>query len=123
MPFPATRRPPCAPHAALLWANGQATTSTIDLLLTPDTTLPPTLGKLAAAATASRIAQGYRLAEANSFYNGGAPNVSDAFGSALWAIDFLFTNAANGSSGVNFHGGGQGTGYTPIADDGTTSWA
>ena len=43
--------------------------------------------------------------------------MSDAFGTALWAIDFLFTNAQNGSTGANFHGGGDGTGYTPIADD------
>jgi hypothetical protein len=100
-------------------ANGQVPTSTIDLLLQPDPNLPPTLQSLKTAASANKISGAYRLAEANSFYNGGAPNVSDAFGTALWAIDFLFTNAANGSSGVNFHGGGQGSGYTPIADDGT----
>jgi hypothetical protein len=58
------------------------------------------------------------MAEANSFYNGGAPNVSDAYGTALWAIDFLLLNAQNASAGVNFHGGGNGTGYTPIADSG-----
>ena len=97
--------------------DGQLSTSTIDLLLTPDPNLPGTLQALKQSATT--IPGGYRLAEANSFYNGGAPNVSDAYGTALWAIDFLFTNALNGSSGVNFHGGGNGTGYTPIADDGT----
>ncbi len=42
--------------------------------------------------------------------------MSDGYGTALWAIDFLFINAQNGSSGVNFHGGGDGTGYTPIAN-------
>lgn len=98
-------------------ANGQLATSTIDLLLTPDTALPSTLQALQKAS--ATLPRGYRLAEANSFYNGGAPNVSDAYGTALWAIDFLFTNALNGSAGVNFHGGGNGTGYTPIADDGT----
>ncbi|MGA2140866.1 MAG: heparinase [Brevinematales bacterium] len=59
----------------------------------------------------------YRIAEANSYYNGGAPGVSDNFGSALWALEFCFTLAQNGSSGVNFHGGGSGTGYTPIANN------
>ncbi|WLT31901.1 hypothetical protein [Geothrix sp. PMB-07] len=98
-------------------ANGQLATSTIDLLLTPDPALPTTLQALQKAS--ATLPRGFRLAEANSFYNGGAPNVSDAFGTALWAIDFLFTNALNGSAGVNFHGGGNGTGYTPIADDGT----
>jgi hypothetical protein len=98
-------------------ANGQLPTSTIDLLLTPDPSLSGTLQGLQKAS--ANLPRGYRLAEANSFYNGGAPNVSDAYGTALWAIDFLFTNALNGSAGVNFHGGGNGTGYTPIADDGT----
>jgi hypothetical protein len=99
-------------------ANGQLATSTIDFLLTPDTDLPKELAALSAAATTNKVQSQYRLAECNSFYNGGAPNVSDAFGTALWAIDFLFTNAENGSTGVNFHGGGNGTGYTPIADTG-----
>jgi hypothetical protein len=98
-------------------ANGQLATSTIDLLLTPDPALPGILQALQKASAG--IPGGFRLAEANSFYYGGAPNVSDAHGTALWAIDFLFTNALNGSAGVNFHGGGSGTGYTPIADDGT----
>lgn len=98
-------------------ADGQLVTSTVDLLLSPDPNLPGILQALKQSAAATP--GGYRLAEANSFYNGGAPNVSDAYGTALWAIDFLFTNALNGSSGVNFHGGGNSTGYTPIADDGT----
>ena len=63
---------------------------------------------------------GFRMAECGSFYNGGAPNVSDAYGAALWTLDFMFALATNGCQGVNFHGGGDGTGYTPIADNGTT---
>ena len=47
--------------------------------------------------------RGYRLSECNSFYNGGASGVSDAYGTALWAIDFLFLNAQYGSAGTNFH--------------------
>jgi hypothetical protein len=99
-------------------ANGQNATSTIPFLLAGDPNLPGELAQLQAAASTNRIANGYRIAEANSFYNGGAPNVSDAYGTALWAIDFLLLNAQNGSAGVNFHGGGNGTGYTPIADSG-----
>ena len=97
-------------------ANGQLATSTIDFLLTPDTALPTELAALSVAAATNDIADGYRLAECNSFYNGGAPGISDAYGTALWAIDFLFTNAEHGSTGVNFHGGGDAAGYTPIAD-------
>jgi hypothetical protein len=99
-------------------ANGQNAGSTIPFLLAGDPNLPGELAQLQAAANANHIAGGYRIAEANSFYNGGAPNVSDAYGTALWAIDFLLLNAQNGSAGVNFHGGGNGTGYTPIADSG-----
>ncbi len=97
-------------------ANGQSDASTIDFLLQPHPALVTDLQTLADAATSTAIADGYRLSECNSFYNGGAPDISDAFGTALWAIDFLFTNAQYGSTGVNFHGGGNGTGYTPIAD-------
>ncbi len=97
-------------------ANGQSDASTIDFLLQPHPALATDLQALADAAASTAIADGYRLSECNSFYNGGAPNISDAFGTALWAIDFLFTNAEYGSTGANFHGGGNGTGYTPIAD-------
>ena len=58
------------------------------------------------------------MAECNSFYNGGASGVSDSYASALWVIDYLFDCALGGAVGVNFHGGGNGTGYTPIADSG-----
>jgi hypothetical protein len=97
-------------------ANGQLATSTIDLLLSPDSTLVTELQALQTAATTNAIPNRYRISECNSFYNGGAPGISDAYGTALWAIDFLFTNAQYGSTGANFHGGGDGTGYTPIAD-------
>jgi hypothetical protein len=102
-------------------ANGQLATSTMDLLLTPDPSLPAELAAMQAAASSNQISSGYRLSEANSFYNGGAPGISDGFGTSLWAINFLFTNAWAGSAGVNFHGGGDGPGYTPIADNGSAA--
>jgi len=43
--------------------------------------------------------------------------VSDAYGTALWLLDFLFINAENGSSGVNLHGGWT-VPYSPIYDNG-----
>jgi hypothetical protein len=73
-----------------------------------------------AAATTANLPLGFRMDECGSYYNGGAPNVSDAYGSALWALDFMFTCALNGAQGINFHGGGNGTGYTPIADNGSS---
>jgi hypothetical protein len=100
--------------------DGHASTSTMAELLAPDPSLTTMLGALSTASTG--IADGYRLAETNSFYNHGAPAVSDALGSALWAIDYMFTAALNGSTGVNFHGGGAGQDgptqflYTPLAE-------
>lgn len=47
----------------------------------------------------------YRLEEANSFYDGGAKDVSDTFASALWALDYLWWWAAHGANGINFHTG------------------
>jgi hypothetical protein len=99
-------------------ANGLSPQSTLPLLLAGDPALPGLLDPLRKASRMAGIRDGYRLTEANSFYDGGAPHISNTYGSALWAIDFLFLNAAHGSSGVNFHGGGSSPGYTPIADDG-----
>ena len=101
-------------------ANGQSPSSTLQLLLQPDTGLPGTVSNLVAAAASAKLPLGFRMDECGSFYNGGAPNVSDAYGTALWTLDFMFTIALNGGQGVNFHGGGSGTGYTPIADNGST---
>ena len=44
----------------------------------------------------------YRLTEAND-YLGGIPGASDAFASALWALDHLHWFAAHHAAGVNFH--------------------
>jgi hypothetical protein len=57
------------------------------------------------------------MSECNSFYNGGSSGVSDSYASSLWVIDYLFNCAQGGAVGVNFHGGGDGPGYTPIADN------
>jgi len=100
-------------------ANGQSPSSTLQLLLQPDTNLPGTVSNIVAAANVSKLPLGFRMNECGSFYNGGAPNISDAYGTALWTLDFMFINALQGGQGVNFHGGGNGPGYTPIADNGT----
>jgi hypothetical protein len=102
-------------------ASGQDPSSTIDKLLVPDSNLDHENDALHSAASKASVAGGHRLSECNSYYAGGAPNVSNSYGSALWVIDFLFHNAEHGSSGVNLHGGSNGSGntmsYSPIADD------
>ncbi len=50
----------------------------------------------------SMIPAGTRLTESNDFL-GGSNGASNAFGSALWALDYMQWWAANGATGVNFH--------------------
>jgi hypothetical protein len=102
-------------------ANGEDPSSTLALLFSPDSGLDAQLAMLAQTVRTSGIAGGFRYTEANSFYHGGRSGVSNSFGAALWALDFLFQTARYGCRGVNFHGGGSASGYSPIADDdGTT---
>ena len=97
-------------------ANGQSSSSTAANLITPDPALISDLSTLNSAAQS--IGVPFRVSECNSYYNGGSNGVSDAYCSSLWVIDFLFDCALGGSAGTNFHGGGNGSGYTPIADSG-----
>jgi hypothetical protein len=99
-------------------ADGSLPTSTGAFLITPDPNLISDLQVLQAGAASVGVP--FRMSECNSFYNGGAPGISDSYASALWVLDYLFNCAQNGASGVNFHGGGSGTGYTPIANSSTT---
>jgi hypothetical protein len=95
--------------------SGASSLATAEYLISPDTRLAGDLTTLSAGAT--QIGIPYRLSECNSFSNGGAIGVSDSYASSLWVIDFLFTGAFFGATGVNMHGGGNAPGYTPIADD------
>lgn len=57
----------------------------------------------------------FRLAEANSIAGGGSIGISDAFGSALWAMDFMFELAKAGSTGIDIMtAGGTSTYYSPF---------
>jgi hypothetical protein len=96
--------------------NGQLASATLANLVSADTNLPPLLSILNSGAQSIGIP--YRMSECNSYFDGGTSGVSDAYASALWVIDFLFACAQGGASGVNLHGGGDWTGYTPIADSG-----
>jgi hypothetical protein len=95
--------------------NGQSASSTEAELITPDTALVTDLSQLQSGA--AQIGIPYRITETNSFYNGGASGVSDSYASSLWVIDHLFNIALGGGVGANLHGGGNSTGYTPIADN------
>jgi len=55
----------------------------------------------------------FRVSETNSIFNEGQSGVSDAFGSALWGLEFMFQVAEAGGEGINFHTGDAKV-YTPI---------
>jgi hypothetical protein len=95
-------------------ADGALSTSTAPFLITPDPYLVQELGQLQTCAQGIGIP--FRMSECNSFYDGGANGVSNSYASSLWVIDYLFKCAQGGAAGVNFHGGGNSAGYTPIAD-------
>ncbi len=66
-----------------------------------------TTGEANSVAPYTRLAHAHRLTiridEMNTVSCGGAPGVSDAFASALWATDALFEMARVGVDGVNIH--------------------
>jgi hypothetical protein len=101
-------------------AYGGRPTSTMAMLLDDPKYLPHQLRLLRASAESNLIPDGYRLDEANTFFAGGRPNVSNAYGAALWTIEFLLVSSQFGSSGANLHGGSNGgyiPSYTPLADN------
>ncbi len=79
------------------------TTSTMKKLLKTDSHWQKQLAKM------NRISQKegvpYRINEVNSFSGGGKLGVSDTFGSALWSLDFMFSLASYGCSGINLEAG------------------
>jgi hypothetical protein len=93
--------------------DGLSSSSTVSKLLSSDTNLNTYLGSLSTGSKSVGIP--FRLGECNSYYDGGAPGISNAYASSLWVIDFLFNNALGGAAGVNLHGGGT-VSYSPIAD-------
>ena len=73
--------------------------ATIETLLAPDPAFRAKLEKLQGTCVETGIR--FRINEANSFYGGGKPGVSDTFASALWCLDFMFQLASYGCDGVN----------------------
>jgi uncharacterized protein (TIGR03437 family) len=94
--------------------NGQAPNLTVDSITDLDFAVVQVAKSMLAVSQSADVP--YRIAETNSFYGGGAPNISNSYGSALWVIDHLFDCASNGALGINLHGGGDIAFYTPIAD-------
>jgi len=71
------------------------------------TSMEPHYAKFAATFVPAILTNGlpYRFEEANSFYDGGALDVSDTYAAALWALNYQWWWASHGMSGINFHTG------------------
>jgi hypothetical protein len=98
------------------YRGGPSATNTIPFLLQPDPFLFQLVTNIVGAAK-GHCPLGARITETGSFSAGGTAGVSDAYGAALWSLDFMFTMAENGGAGVNFHGGGLSP-YSPLIDNG-----
>ena len=85
------------------YREGQNPGSTIEKLLGVDPKLQTQLEQLRAASQSCGVP--YRICEVNSFSGGGRPGVSDTLAAALWVLDYMFTLASNGCSGVNMETG------------------
>jgi hypothetical protein len=111
-----------APHISPDWRKAyqaQGKVNKIELLLHEDPNLPRTLQELSAAASAAHVP--YRICEINTLFGGGQPGVSDAFVSALWALDMMCRLAQAGCAGVNMETGVNHldfvSHYSPIRND------
>jgi hypothetical protein len=74
-------------------------------LLSPATDASEVSSVATQLAAARRQHLAIRLDETNSIAGGGARGVSDAYASALWALDYSLLMARDGFDGLNFHGG------------------
>ncbi len=99
--------------------RGGQTKGTVDQLQQPDPNLPAALARLRSAAQRSAIP--WRMCEANSFFGGGRPGLSDTLLGALWTLDFMLLLAVSGCNGVNIETGVNQLGfissYSPIQDN------
>ena len=80
--------------------NGQSSSATAANLIASDSNLTNCLGLLNSGANS--IGVPFRIGECNSYFNGGAPGVSNAYASSLWILDFLFNCAQGGAPGLTF---------------------
>jgi len=88
-------------------ASGEAANPE-DILLTPAAATTGPRAVTAAVAQTHKVGVPFRIGELNSLYHGGEAGISNAFQSALWAVDTMFEYASVGVDGVNWHTGNGG---------------
>lgn len=84
------------------YAGGPGSHPTDDYLLKPAVATRGPLSVAPAVAIAHAYGVPFRMGEMNSLGNEGVHGISDAFSSALWAIDTMFEYANVGVDGVNW---------------------
>ncbi len=83
------------------YMNLSSSDVSVDKMLTPD----PSLISIFTEAVAECRAVGIplRIDDCSNVTGGGKKNVSNTFASALWGLDYMYTVAGLGVTGVNFH--------------------
>ena len=94
--------------------RGDPSTASITDLVSTDPAFASTLLQMKYGAESMDAP--FRMDECNSYTGAGAPGVSNAYASSLWAIDTIFNCAISGAAGINFAANSQDP-NTPIADN------
>lgn len=87
------------------YASGPPNSPSVNIenLLKTDPHIAERMDAIIPVANAAGLA--FRMAEGNSCYRGGKPEMSNALAGALWGGDYMLDMAARGCKGINFHGG------------------
>jgi hypothetical protein len=83
------------------YMNLSSSDASVDKMLTPDPTLITNFTEAVAACRAVGIP--LRIDDCSNVTGGGKKSVSNTFASALWGLDYMYTVAGLGVTGVNFH--------------------
>ena len=106
----------------LVTVHNYSTTTCGNRVVTAEELLSPELMNRYNAEAKALIAEAHQrhlpiaMAETNSASCGGMKGVSNAFTSTLWGLDFLFSSAEDGFTGVNYHISFRtgGSAYNPV---------
>ncbi|MEY9893630.1 hypothetical protein ABIA31_007310 [Catenulispora sp. MAP5-51] len=105
-----------------MYIGSNTTASIAGMLSSNPSSFAADAAAIAGAKSADHIPQ-WRMTEANSYFHGGAADISNVQAASLWSLDFMEGLAADGAAGVNFHGGTSSQftlNYSPIAFNGLT---
>ena len=106
-------------------APGDRPADLVSAMLSPELAASEAKTLAGYVATAKTAGKPLLITETNSACGGGIQGLSDAYASALWAIDYLLTGAQHGVYGMYFHTGGLTSscaGYAVLCQTGTSRY-